>query len=196
MYETYATVVGTVISDLKRRRVNTDGDEVLSFRVAANARRLDRASNEWRDGAKLYVTVSCWNKLVQNVGATLGKGDPVIVYGELQTTSYQTKDGQTRSGLELRARGIGPDLSRCQALVSRRASALNTAAQRDQGPLGSAMYVVGASEDPHHADLGDDADTRQFAEPAEQGIEAHPSASADVDAPELDGGDERALEAA
>ena len=80
MYETHATVVGTVITNPVKRQT-TNGEEVLSFRMASNTRRKDAVTGEWTDGATLYLTVSCWRRLLTGVGASIMKGDPVMVAG-------------------------------------------------------------------------------------------------------------------
>ncbi|WP_430333254.1 single-stranded DNA-binding protein [Rhodococcus sp. ACT016] len=118
MYETHTAVVGTVITDPVKRETGS-GEEVMSFRMASNTRRRDRESGEWVDGGTLYLTVSCWRRLVQGVGASLMKGDPIIAYGELRTNEYRTRDGDPRSDLEMRASAVGPDLARCSAKLDR-----------------------------------------------------------------------------
>ena len=118
MYETHAAVVGTVITDPVKRETGS-GEEVMSFRMASNVRRRDRESGEWVDGGTLYLTVSCWRRLVQGVGASLMKGDPIVAYGELRTNEYRTRDGEPRSDLEMRAAAVGPDLARCSARLDR-----------------------------------------------------------------------------
>ncbi|RVW05031.1 single-stranded DNA-binding protein [Rhodococcus spongiicola] len=118
MYETHAAVVGTVITDPVKRET-TSGEEVISFRMASNVRRRDRESGEWVDGGTLYLTVSCWRRLVQGVGASLMKGDPIIAYGELRTNEYRTRDGEPRTDLEMRAGAVGPDLARCSVRLDR-----------------------------------------------------------------------------
>ncbi|MBY6368539.1 single-stranded DNA-binding protein [Rhodococcoides corynebacterioides] len=118
MNDVWTTVVGTVITDPIKRTTQA-GDEVLGFRVASNSRRQDRATGDWIDGDTLYASVSCWRRLVSGVGASLMKGDPVIVYGRARTSEYTTKEGVGRSGLEITATAVGPDLSRCQATMVR-----------------------------------------------------------------------------
>jgi single-strand DNA-binding protein len=117
MFETPFTVVGNVITDPVLRRV---GDQqVYKFRVASNSRRRT-AEGQWEPGNSLYVSVNCWGKgLVKGVGASLGKGDPVIVVGFVHTSEYDDRDGVRRSSLEMRATAVGPDLSRSTATVDR-----------------------------------------------------------------------------
>jgi single-strand DNA-binding protein len=119
MFETPLTVVGNVVNDPKRRRVGDQ--EVLKFRVASNSRRR-AADGSWEPGTTLFVTVNCWGRLVSGVGASLGKGSPVIVSGHVYTSEYEDRDGNQRSTLEMRAIAVGPDLSRCIARVEKTVS--------------------------------------------------------------------------
>jgi len=114
MFETPITVVGRIITDL-RRRVVAD-QEVISFRVASNSRRRT-ADGTWEPGNTLYVTVNCWGKLVTGVGAGLYKGASVIAVGTVHTSEYEDRDGLKRSSLEMRATAVGPDLARVIARI-------------------------------------------------------------------------------
>ena len=49
---------------------------------------------------------------MKGVGASLGKGDPVIVVGYVYTSEYEDRDGVRRSSVEVRATAVGPDLAR------------------------------------------------------------------------------------
>jgi single-strand DNA-binding protein len=110
MFETVTTIVGNLVDEPKMRQTES-GIEVAGFRIASTSRRYDRHSGEWVDGASVYLGVACWRALGANVCASLKKGDPVIVYGKLQTRQYE-KDGQIRSAYELEAFAVGPDLNR------------------------------------------------------------------------------------
>src|ERR1700733_3741135 len=125
MFETPLTVVGNVVNDPKRRRVGDQ--EVLKFRVASNSRRRS-ADGTWEPGNSLFVTVNCWGRLVSGVGASLGKGSPVIVVGHVHTSEYEDRDGIRRANLEMRASSVGPDLSRCIARVEKTVTSVPDAA--------------------------------------------------------------------
>lgn len=109
MFETPITVVGRIITDLRRRVVG--GQEVISFRVASNSRRRT-PEGAWEPGNTLYITINCWGKLVTGVGAALYKGAPIMAVGTVHTSEYEDRDGVRRSSLEMRASAVGPDLSR------------------------------------------------------------------------------------
>jgi single-strand DNA-binding protein len=117
MHETNMTIVGNVISDPRQRRT-AEGTKVVSFRMASNERRYDKAADQWVDGDHLYVTVTCWRRLAAGVAASLVKGDPVMVRGRLYTRDYEV-EGQRRYSTEVEAASVGPDLARCTADVQR-----------------------------------------------------------------------------
>ncbi|MFD8248971.1 single-stranded DNA-binding protein [Nocardia sp. NPDC059691] len=118
MYEANATVIGTIATHPVKRDL-TNGEQVVTFRLASNSRRLDQTSGQWVDNGTLYLTVSCWRRLVAGVDASLRRGDPIIAYGQLRSHEYRSKDGVERRDLEMRATAVGPDLSRCVAHLTR-----------------------------------------------------------------------------
>ncbi len=120
MFETSCTVVGNIVNDPQRRTVGSQ--ELMKFRVASNSRRRS-ADGTWEPGNSLFVTVNCWGRLVSGVGASLGKGSPVIAVGHIHTSEYEDRDGNRRSTLEMRATAVGPDLSRCLARVEKTVTA-------------------------------------------------------------------------
>ncbi|GAB4583984.1 single-stranded DNA-binding protein [Nocardia sp. IFM 10818] len=119
MYEANTAVIGRVVTHPTRRELG-NGDQVLSFRLASTSRRFDQATGDWVDGGTLYLTVTCWRKLVEGVESSLQRGDPIIAYGQLRSNEYTSRDGAERSDLEMRALALGPDLARCTAPVQRK----------------------------------------------------------------------------
>lgn len=148
MFETPIHIVGTVITDPILRRV---GDQsVYKFRVASNSRRRT-ADGNWEPGNSLYVSVNCWgNRLVKGVGASLGKGDPVIVVGYVHTSEYEDREGVRRASLEVRATAVGPDLARSIATIDRpkfaNSAADDAAEAKDDDANDEAADDAGATE--------------------------------------------------
>ncbi|MEO3760349.1 single-stranded DNA-binding protein [Mycobacterium sp. B14F4] len=116
MFETPLTIVGNIVTDPIHRRVGDQ--EMVRFRVASNSRRRT-AEGTWEPGNSLFVTVSCWGRVVAGAAAALVKGDPVIVVGHVHTSEYDDRDGNRRSSVEVRATSVGPDLARCSARIDR-----------------------------------------------------------------------------
>jgi single-strand DNA-binding protein len=141
MFETPMTVVGRIITDLRRRQVGDQ--EVISFRMASNSRRRT-ADGDWEPGNTLYITVNCWGKLVTGVGASLRKGRAVIAVGHVYTSEYDDKEGVRRSSLEMRAISVGPDL----AQVIARISDTVPAAAKDTEPSNAVNHADEAEGEP------------------------------------------------
>lgn len=118
MNETYVTVIGNVSSAVSRRQTG-DGTPVANFRMISNERRRDRVSGEWTDGDRLYVEVTCWRRLAENVHASIVLGDPVVVTGRIHTREYEVASGERRSVVALEAHAVGAELSRCRTTVLR-----------------------------------------------------------------------------
>ena len=115
MFETPVTIVGNIVTDPVHRRV---GDHaVVKFRVASNSRRRT-SEGPWEHGDSLFVSVSCWNRLVGGAAA-LVKGDPVIVVGQVYTSEYEDREGVRRTSVEVRATAVGPDLARSTVRLER-----------------------------------------------------------------------------
>lgn len=144
MNETYVTVVGNVSSAVSRRRT-ADGTPVVAFRVISNERRRDRVSGEWVDGDRLYVEVTCWRRLADNVDASLVLGDPVIVTGRVYTREYEVAGGERRSVMALEAQAVGAELSRCRATIlrPRRAPAAEGGVAPAEAPAPAAQATDG-----------------------------------------------------
>ena len=153
MFETPLTVVGNIVNDPIRRTVGDQ--EVMKFRLASNSRRRG-ADGKWEAGNSLFVTVNCWGRLVSGVGASLGKGSPVIVVGHIHTSEYEDRDGIRRSTLEMRASSVGPDLSRCIARVEKTVSSGTDAAAGPAPESGPAVDATG-TDDANRADSADAA---------------------------------------
>jgi single-strand DNA-binding protein len=78
------------------------------LRVAVN-QRFQAADGTWRDGIPVFHNVSAFRALAENVAASLKKGDPVTVAGELEFRSYE-KDGAQHEARRIVAEVVGPDL--------------------------------------------------------------------------------------
>lgn len=148
MFETYLTVIGTVVTEPAFR--STAGGELVSFRVAGNSRRRDRASGDWTNGPTLYLTVTCWRNLVSGVrDAELRRGAPIIAHGQVSTNEYVAGDGITRSDLVMTADAVGVDLARVSWL--RRSDGGAPPADAARGPLETTGPLATTPPDPFAA---------------------------------------------
>src|ERR1700712_4760870 len=132
--ETVITVVGNLTSD-PELRYTQNGLAVANFTIASTPRTFDRQANEWKDGEALFLRASVWREFAEHVAGTLTKGSRVIAQGRLKQRSYETKEGEKRTSMELEIDEIGPSL--------RYATAQGTRAAR--GPGGSHSGATGGS---------------------------------------------------
>jgi single-strand DNA-binding protein len=140
MFETQVTVVGNVATAVKGWMLPS-GDVVAKFRIASTARRRSQAGGEWVDGGSLFVQVTCWRQLAENVIASLGVGDPVVVRGRLYTDEYEA-EGKRQTATQLEAHAVGPDLNRCKAVVTRARRGVAPAGQTAGQPVSGAAATA------------------------------------------------------
>ncbi|HEU5224102.1 MAG TPA: single-stranded DNA-binding protein [Candidatus Lumbricidophila sp.] len=119
--ETVITVVGNLTAD-PEMRYTQNGLAVANFTIASTPRSFDRASNDWKDGEALFLRASCWREFAEHVAASLTKGMRVVATGRLKQRSYETKEGEKRTSIELEIDEIGPSLRYATATVTRAAS--------------------------------------------------------------------------
>jgi single-strand DNA-binding protein len=116
--ETTITVIGNLTND-PELRFTPSGSAVANFTIASTPRTFDRQSNEWKDGETLFLRASVWREAAENVAESLTKGMRVIVSGRLKSRSYETKEGEKRTVIELEVDEIGPSLRYANAKVNR-----------------------------------------------------------------------------
>ncbi|HZM74668.1 MAG TPA: single-stranded DNA-binding protein [Candidatus Limnocylindrales bacterium] len=116
--ETVITVVGNLTDD-PELRFTPSGAAVAKFRVASTPRTLDRNSGEWKDGEPLFLQCNIWRQAAENVAESLHRGARVIVTGRLRQRSYETREGEKRTVIELEVDEIGPSLRYATAKVQK-----------------------------------------------------------------------------
>jgi len=136
--ETVITVVGNLTAD-PELRFTPSGAAVANFTVASTPRTFDRASNEWKDGDALFMRCSIWRQAAENVAESLTRGARVVVTGRLKQRSYETKEGEKRTVVELEVDEIGPSLRYATAKINKTSRG---------GGFGGGSGSSGPSDDP------------------------------------------------
>ena len=116
--DTVVTVVGNLTGD-PELRFTPSGAAVANFTIASTPRTFDRQSNEWKDGDTLFMRCSIWREAAENVAESLTKGMRVIASGRLVQRSYDTREGEKRTVVELQVDEVGPSLRYASAKVTR-----------------------------------------------------------------------------
>jgi single-strand DNA-binding protein len=87
--------------------------------VASTPRIFDRQTNEWKDGEALFLRCNIWREAAENVAESLTRGSRVIVSGRLKQRSFETREGEKRTVVELEVDEIGPSLKYATAKVNK-----------------------------------------------------------------------------
>ncbi len=116
--DTTITVVGNLTAD-PELRFTPSGAAVANFTVASTPRIYDRQSGEWKDGEALFMRCNIWREAAENVAESLTRGSRVIVTGRLKQRSYETREGEKRTVVEVEVDEIGPSLRYATAKVNK-----------------------------------------------------------------------------
>src|SRR4029453_17389288 len=100
-------------------RFTPSGAAVANFTVASTPRIFDRQSNEWKDGEALFLRCNIWREAAENVAESLTRGSRVIVQGRLKQRSFETREGEKRTVVEVEVDEIGPSLRYATAKVNK-----------------------------------------------------------------------------
>lgn len=141
MNDAYVTLVGNVVADPTHVRLDS-GVHVASVRIASTSRRFDRALGRWRDASTLFLTVSCWRALAENVAASVRQGDPIVVTGRLRIRNGPGKAGRRHTSVEIEATTVGHDLSRGVARFQRVGAGSAAAERRAAEELAAAWALA------------------------------------------------------
>lgn len=81
-------------------RATAGGTQMLAFGVAVNDRRKNPQTGEWEDVPN-FVDCIVFGSRAEAVSRFISKGSKVAIEGKLRYSSWETKEGQRRSKLEV-----------------------------------------------------------------------------------------------
>jgi single-strand DNA-binding protein len=113
--DSMTTIAGALTRD-PELRYTTGGRAVASFGVAVNRRY--QVNGEWQESVS-FINCVAWGDLGEHLAQCTTKGNRLIVTGRLEQRSYDDKDGNKRSVVELVATDVGPSLKWATADVHR-----------------------------------------------------------------------------
>lgn len=93
-------LVGRLTAAPELRRTNS-GISVASFVIA-----LDNPTAKGQNKTTSFIPVNCWNATAENVAKYCDKGDLIALEGRLNQRSYEDKDGNRRSAVEVVVQNI------------------------------------------------------------------------------------------
>lgn len=100
---------GTLTQDPELRFTNS-GAAVATLNIATNSRVFNKDTSKYEDGAATYLRATAWKQMAENAAETLRKGSRVVFSGQLEQRSWEDKEGNKRSVLEVKLDDIGPSL--------------------------------------------------------------------------------------
>lgn len=109
MPDTTLTIVGNLTAD-PELRFTPSGGAVATFTIASTPRTFDKTTQEWKDGEALFIRCTVWRDAAEHAAESLTKGTRVIATGRLKSRTWETKDGEKRTNLELDVDEVGPSL--------------------------------------------------------------------------------------
>lgn len=116
--ETALTIIGNLTDD-PELRFTQSGDAVVNFTVASTPRRFDKSTNQWEDGDPLFMRCSAWRRLAENIAESMSKGHRVIATGSIKQRSYETREGEKRTVVEMDVQDIGHSLMFVTSTITR-----------------------------------------------------------------------------
>jgi single-strand DNA-binding protein len=143
--ETVITVVGNLTAD-PELRFTPSGAAVASFTIASTPRTFDKNTNEWKDGDALFLRCSIWRQAAENVAESLQRGMRVVAQGRLRQRSYETREGEKRTVVEMEVDEVGPSLKYATAKVNR--TSRGSSSGGGFGSSGTSGSEAGPVDDP------------------------------------------------
>jgi len=116
--DTVITVIGNLTA-APELRFTPSGVAVANFTVASTPRFFDRNTNEWKDGPALFMRCNLWREAAENAAESLTRGARVIVSGRLSQRTYETREGEKRTVVELTVDELGASLKYATAKVNK-----------------------------------------------------------------------------
>lgn len=144
--EPILTLVGNLTAD-PELRYTPNGAAVANFTVAQTPKSFDKSRNEYVDGETVFMRCNVWREAAENVANTLGKGMRVVVTGRMKSRSFEDKQGNRRTVMELEVDEVGPSLRYATAAVSK-----TPRQEQSQGAPATPARSQGWGEQPQQQD--------------------------------------------
>lgn len=109
------TIAGNLTHDPEVRYTKSN-KAVASFTVAMTPTAFNQTTKKYEDGETLFVRCSVWDNMAEHLAASLHKGDRVIVHGQMKSRTYQDREGNSKTSMELVVDEVGASLKFAKAI--------------------------------------------------------------------------------
>lgn len=130
------TLIGNTTDDVELRYTQS-GKAVGSVTIAVADRKFNRQTNQFEDGDTWFARCTIWESLGERAAQSIPKGTRVIAEGKVVQRSFEDRDGNKRTSVEVVVDEIGPSVKYATAVV--------TKAQRDGGQAGAGQAQNGSA---------------------------------------------------
>lgn len=142
------TFIGNLTDD-PELRYTPSGTAVANIRIASTPRQYNSQTNQWEDGDATFLNATVWRDAAENVAQSISKGQRVIVSGVLAQRTFETKNGDMRSVIEIQDAEVGPSLKFATATVQRPQGGQGKSGTSPQGGFGGSRDAAPqVSDDP------------------------------------------------
>jgi single-strand DNA-binding protein len=111
-------LTGNLTADPELRFLDS-GVALATFNLAVNKRVRNEQTGQWEDGAPLFIRVTAFRELAENIAESLSKGTYTTVNGELRQHTYTTDNGEKRTTFEVVADEVAVNLRFATANVTK-----------------------------------------------------------------------------
>jgi single-strand DNA-binding protein len=119
MSDNTITVVGNITREPELKFLGS-GNAAVKFSIAVNKRRKGK-DGEYEESTSFF-DVQAYGTLAENLANSVQKGNRVVVTGEIEQRSWDDKEGNKRSTVEITASEVGPSLRWATAEITRNPS--------------------------------------------------------------------------
>ena len=119
MSDNTITVVGNITKEPELKFLGS-GNAAVKFSIAVNKRRKGK-DGEYEESTSFF-DVQAYGTLAENLANSVTKGNRIVVTGEIEQRSWDDKEGNKRSTVEITASEVGPSLRWATAAITRNPS--------------------------------------------------------------------------
>jgi len=116
MSDNTITVVGNITKEPELKFLGS-GNAAVKFSIAVNKRRKGK-DGEFEESTSFF-DVQAYGTLAENLANSVTKGNRIVVTGEIEQRSWDDKEGNKRSTVEITASEAGPSLRWATAEITR-----------------------------------------------------------------------------
>jgi single-strand DNA-binding protein len=141
-------LMGRLTADPELKQTQS-GTAVTSFNLA-----VDRKYNKGEEKQCDFITVVAWKQTAEFICKYFGKGQAMLVCGELQTRSWKDQNGNNRYATEV----VASEVTFCEAKNNSESNSLPQSTNGSQGKNTAPQYMPDAYKQQNFENVAHDDD--------------------------------------